>query len=67
MLHISVVEMFVNNLSAQHADMPIEVARKQTPLGWLRGVFAARFDRMVSLVQSPAQVLPPPDAPIVQN
>lgn len=66
MLHISVAEMLVNNLSAPHADMPVEVAQKPALFASLRRIVTARFDRMGALVQVPPQVLPVLDDPIAQ-
>lgn len=61
MLHISVAEMLVNNLSASHADMPVEVARKPALFARFRRVVTGRFERM-----GPPRILPALDAPIVQ-
>ena len=66
MLHISVAEMLVNNLSVSHADMPVDVARKPGLFARLRRMVTVRFERMGALVQVPARVLPTLDDPIVQ-
>ena len=66
MLHISVAEMLVNNLSASHADMPVEVARKPALFARFRRVVTGRFERMGASFQGPPRILPVLDAPIVQ-
>jgi hypothetical protein len=57
MLHISVAEMLVNNLSTPHADMPVEVLEKP-------GLFA-RFGKMIAFVNEAPPVPTAVGVPVV--
>jgi hypothetical protein len=57
MLHISVAEMLVNNLSTSHADMPVEVVEKP-------GIFA-RLGKMIAFVHEAPPVPTAVGMPVV--